>query len=166
MTPTPSSTIHNAQDPSRYRPCVGMIMLNSNKQVFVGRRIDNPEEAWQMPQGGIDAGEEPRDAVLRELVEEVGTDKVEILTESKDWYFYDLPPEMQKTLWNGQFLGQRQKWFVMNFTGNDSDINILTDIPEFSEWRWVPSHILPEIIVPFKQNLYQQLVADFASFLK
>lgn len=144
-----------------YRPCVGIMLLNQRSQVFVAKRIDMPSEAWQMPQGGIDAGESPTTAARRELREEIGTDKAEILAESRDWYDYDLPAELIGKLWGGRFRGQRQKWFVMRFTGSDGDINIATEHPEFLDWKWAELEQLPDLIVPFKRHLYEALVKEF-----
>lgn len=145
-----------------YRPCVGIMLFNPVGQVFVARRIDMVSEAWQMPQGGIDEGEDPRVAALRELEEEIGTAKAEILAETPDWLNYDLPDELVGKLWGGRFRGQRQKWFAMRFTGRDSDIDIETDEPEFLEWKWVAPQALPDLIVPFKRELYAELVRRFA----
>lgn len=144
-----------------YRPGIGIMLLNAEGNVFVARRIDMISEAWQMPQGGIDAGEEPLPAAWRELKEETGTDKAVLLKESRDWYTYDLPADIIPKVWGGKYCGQKQKWFAMRFTGNDSDINIQTEHPEFSEWRWVPMPRLPDMIVPFKRTLYQSLVEEF-----
>jgi putative (di)nucleoside polyphosphate hydrolase len=145
-----------------YRQGVGLMMFNRAGLVFVARRIDMPSEAWQMPQGGIDPGEAPRHAAMRELKEEVGTDKAEIIAESRDWYAYDLPPDLQGWLWGGRYRGQRQKWFALRFTGEDGEINIATEHREFLAWKWTPVSTLPELIVPFKHNLYVALVAEFA----
>ena len=144
-----------------FRPCVGIMLLNRAGQVFIARRIDEIVEAWQMPQGGIDAGEEPRTAALRELGEEVGTTKATIIAESRDWLSYDLPDALVPIIWKGQYRGQKQKWFVMRFEGEDADINIATAHPEFSEWKWAPMETLPDVIVPFKRALYAALVAEF-----
>jgi putative (di)nucleoside polyphosphate hydrolase len=137
------------------------MLLNRAGQVFIARRIDEIVEAWQMPQGGIDAGEEPRTAALRELGEEVGTTKATIIAESRDWLSYDLPDALVPIIWKGQYRGQKQKWFVMRFEGEDADINIATAHPEFSEWKWAPMETLPDVIVPFKRALYAALVAEF-----
>jgi putative (di)nucleoside polyphosphate hydrolase len=144
-----------------YRPCVGIMLLNPRGQAFIARRIDMPSEAWQMPQGGIDEGETPQVAALRELREEIGTDKAEILAESRQWMTYELPAELIGKLWGGRYCGQRQKWFAMRFTGSDADINIATDVPEFLDWKWAELERLPSLIVPFKRKLYEQLVAEF-----
>ncbi len=144
-----------------YRPCVGIMLLNAQGEVFVAKRIDSMAEAWQMPQGGIDDGEEVEAAALRELEEEIGTNKVTIVTQSHDWLHYDLPADLVPKLWGGKYRGQTQKWFVMRFLGKDSDINIATVHPEFSEWKWVDRETLPDLIVPFKRDLYAQLVEEF-----
>lgn len=147
-----------------YRRGVGIMLLNDAGKVFVAKRIDMTSEAWQMPQGGIDDGEEPRTAALRELKEEIGTDKAEIIAESQDWLRYDLPDALVPKIWKGRYRGQKQYWYVMRFTGNDRDIDIATDHPEFSEWRWAEMHTLPDIIVPFKKDLYAELVRRFGQF--
>ena len=147
--------------PTAYRPCVGIMLVNPENKVFVARRIDMTSDAWQMPQGGIDPGEEPRDAALRELREETGTDKAVIIGESGVWMNYDLPVEMIGQLWKGRYRGQTQKWFLMRFTGVDSDINIATETPEFTEWKWIEPAQLPDVIVPFKRNIYRQVLAEF-----
>jgi putative (di)nucleoside polyphosphate hydrolase len=145
-----------------YRPAVGIMLLNRRGEVFVGRRIDMPTlAAWQMPQGGIDPGETPRQAALRELKEEIGTDKAEILGESHGWLKYDLPVELAGGIWGGQYRGQRQKWFAMRFTGDDRDIDLATEHPEFDLWQWVAPTRLPELIVPFKRQLYIDILVEF-----
>ena len=145
-----------------YRPCVGMMLLNLEGLVFAAKRIDTIAEAWQMPQGGIDAGEDAREAALRELEEEIGTNKAEIIAESREWLSYDLPDHLVPKLWGGKYRGQTQKWFALRFTGSDSDINIATKHPEFSEWKWVPRDTLPDLIVPFKRELYIRVVEEFS----
>jgi putative (di)nucleoside polyphosphate hydrolase len=138
-----------------------MMLVNKDNKVFVGKRIDNTAEAWQMPQGGVDDGENFEVAALRELYEEAGTRKVEIVAESKDWHYYDLPVDLVPKLWKGKYRGQKQKWFVLRFLGEDTDINIKTDHPEFSQWKWVDIDLLPEVIVPFKKDVYKAVVAEF-----
>lgn len=145
-----------------YRSAVGVMLLNCTGEVFVARRIDFPMlPAWQMPQGGIDPGETPMQAALRELKEEIGTDKAEILGESSRWLKYDLPAELAGGVWGGRYRGQRQKWFAMRFTGNDTDIDLATDHPEFDAWKWIQPEQLPEMIVPFKRQLYIDILAEF-----
>jgi putative (di)nucleoside polyphosphate hydrolase len=154
----------NDRPPPGYRQAVGVMLLNPDRQVFVGRRLDSPD-AWQMPQGGIDDGETPRHAALRELEEEVGTAQAEILAESSRWLTYDLPPEIARRSWTGRYRGQVQKWFAMRFTGHDDDINVATRHPEFDAWRWVPAGDLTRLIVPFKRQLYLDVIAEFGELL-
>ncbi len=149
-----------------YRDGVGIMLCNAQRKVFVAKRIDMVAEAWQMPQGGMDDGEDPRTAALRELLEETGTGKAEIIAESADWYYYNLPTDLIPKVWGGKFRGQRQKWFVMKFLGQDADINIATEHPEFSHWKWADSNDLPNLIVPFKRDLYVALVKEFAPVLR
>lgn len=146
-----------------YRRGVGVMLLNERNEVLVGRRIDTPGEAWQMPQGGIDPGEDPAAAAMRELREEIGTDKAEILAESDGWLRYDLPDQLAARTWGGRWRGQMQKWFVMRFKGTDADIDVATEHPEFSAWRWVPAAELPAIAVAFKRQLYLDLLARVAA---
>jgi putative (di)nucleoside polyphosphate hydrolase len=146
-----------------YRLAVGVMLLNRAGNVFVGRRIDMPAglAAWQMPQGGIDPGETPRQAAIRELKEEIGTDNAEILGESRAWLHYELPPEIAGGMWGGRYRGQRQKWFAMRFTGEDTDIDpAATEHPEFDAWEWVLPELLPDLIVPFKRLLYLDVLAE------
>lgn len=138
------------------------MLLNAENQVFVAKRIDMTSEAWQMPQGGIDEGEDPRDTALRELEEEIGTRKASILAESDGWLRYDLPTHLIPKIWGGKYRGQEQKWFLMRFEGTHADINIETEHPEFSEWKWVEKHTLPDVIVPFKRALYEQILLEFS----
>jgi putative (di)nucleoside polyphosphate hydrolase len=146
----------------RYRPAVGIMLLNRHGEVFVGHRIDMPAmPAWQMPQGGVDPGETPRQAAMRELEEEIGTAKADILAESRVWLTYDLPVELAGGIWGGRYRGQRQKWFVMRFTGSDGDINLATEHPEFDAWQWVAPDRLPDLIVSFKRRLYIDILAEF-----
>lgn len=144
-----------------YRLGVGVMLLNKEGLVFVAKRIDMVSEAWQMPQGGIDQGEEPLACARRELKEEIGTDKAVLLKESPKWFTYDLPKELIPKIWGGKYRGQKQKWFAMRFTGENTDINLQTEAPEFSAWQWIPLQQLPDIIVPFKRELYQQLIEEF-----
>ncbi|MBF0305288.1 MAG: RNA pyrophosphohydrolase [Alphaproteobacteria bacterium] len=144
-----------------YRQGVGIALFDRRGLVFAARRIDTPGDAWQMPQGGIDEGETPAQAALRELEEEIGTAKAEIIAESRDWLSYDLPPDIAGKVWKGRFRGQRQKWFALRFTGRDRDIDIATRHPEFADWRWMPLDELPRLIVPFKRALYEQVAAEF-----
>jgi putative (di)nucleoside polyphosphate hydrolase len=148
-----------------YRPGVGVMLLDKTNRVFVGRRIDMRGENWQMPQGGIDKGETPIEAALRELKEEIGTDHAELLAESSRWLSYDVPPGMAGRLWGGRYRGQRQKWFAMRFSGRDGDIDVGTPHPEFDAWKWVAAAELPELIVAFKRQLYLDILAEFASLL-
>ena len=151
-----------------YRPGVGIMLLSGDGNVFVGRRIDMPAglAAWQMPQGGIDIGETPREAALRELREEIGTDRAEILGETAGWLHYDLPPEIAGRSWLGRYRGQRQKWFAMRFTGTDQDIDLTgTGEPEFDAWEWVAPERLPELIVPFKRRLYLDVLEELRPYL-
>jgi putative (di)nucleoside polyphosphate hydrolase len=152
-------------DDSLYRPNVGIMLVNPEGKVFVGKRIDTVGEHWQMPQGGIDEGEAPREAALRELREEVGTDRAEILAESKGWLRYDVPTAVAGKLWRGRWKGQRQKWFLMRFTGRDDDIDLEAHHPEFVAWRWVEPEHLPELIVPFKRQTYRDVLAEFRAEL-
>lgn len=144
-----------------YRPCVGVTLFNREGLVFVARRIDTKVEAWQMPQGGIDEGEDPQETAFRELAEEIGTANAVIIGESKEWLKYDLPPELIGKVWKGRYRGQTQKWFAMRFLGNDSDINLETAHPEFNAWRWERLERLPDLIVPFKRKLYEDIVREF-----
>ena len=149
-----------------YRPCVGIMLLNDAKQVFVAQRLSHANQSWQMPQGGIDEGEGPRQAALRELKEEIGTNDAEILAESERWLSYDLPGSLAPKLWNGRYRGQTQRWFALRFLGRDSDIDLETEHPEFSAWRWAPAEQLPALIVPFKREVYRQVLEEFAPLLR
>ena len=152
-----------------YRACAGIMLANKDGQVFVGQRIDKAPEgdAWQMPQGGIDKGETPRDAALRELTEETGIspDLVDIIAESAGEHYYDLPPELMGVIWGGKYRGQRQQWFLMRFKGQDSDVHIATEHAEFSKWQWVAPDQLAQLIVPFKRRLYEAVVAEFQDLI-
>ncbi len=143
-----------------YRPCVGIILLNRDGYVFAGQRIDNRAEAWQMPQGGIDEGETPLQAALREMLEETGTNRATFISEHPDWLNYDIPEDLANRLWDGRYRGQTQKWLAFHFIGDDSDINIATDEPEFCEWKWVAPEELPKMAVPFKRPVYETALAQ------
>ena len=144
-----------------YRPCVGVMLFNAEGLVFVGRRIDQTVEGWQMPQGGIDGDETPREAALRELEEEIGTAKAQYLREMDEWLAYDLPQHLLGVALHGRYRGQRQKWIAMRFTGTDADINIATAEPEFGQWKWLAVEALPRLIVPFKRDTYAKVIAAF-----
>lgn len=145
-----------------YRPCVGVMVANRHGHLWCGKRIDNPGPAWQMPQGGIDPGEDPQDAAFRELEEEtsIPRDAVTVIGATKGWIPYDLPVELVPKLWKGRYRGQEQKWFLFRFDGPDDLINIETDEPEFSEWAWKPFDTLRAVIVPFKAAVYDQVWAE------
>jgi putative (di)nucleoside polyphosphate hydrolase len=156
-----------SDDDSLYRSGVGVMLLNGEGKVFVAARIDNPLDAWQMPQGGIDAGEEPWAAALREVEEETGItpDLIEQISECPERLRYDLPEEWRPRLWGGKWKGQAQHWYLARFLGQDSDVDLETEHPEFREWKWVEPAQLPELIVPFKRDLYRRLLSEFADFL-
>lgn len=162
-------TMLHDQDPE-YRPNVGLMILNKNKEIFIAKRLDFKNAApdalvWQMPQGGIDYGENPYQAALREMREEIGTDKVTLLAESHEWIRYDLPPHLAHKLWGGRYLGQKQKWYLFRFEGDDRDINLKTSHPEFCEWVWArPAQVLA-CSVEFKREVYQHLIREFQSYL-
>ena len=157
-----------------FRPCVGIMAVNSAGLVWVGRRADMRGDAegrgqwWQMPQGGIDEGEEPEDAARRELREETGIRSVEVIGRTRDWLTYNLPPELIGVAWGGRFRGQRQLWFAMRFTGDDSEIDIAPagEKPEFEAWQWMPIDRLVGAIVPFKQEVYGRVIAELAPLVR
>jgi putative (di)nucleoside polyphosphate hydrolase len=150
-----------------YRRGVGVALFNREGLVFVARRVDTEPEAWQMPQGGIAAGERPRDAARRELAEETGIVDAEFAAETRGWLAYDLPPALRARVWRGRFRGQRQKWFAMRFAGRDRDIDLAASAhPEFSAWRWVALAETPRLIVPFKRAIYERVAAEFASLAR
>ncbi|HMM15232.1 MAG TPA: RNA pyrophosphohydrolase [Parvibaculum sp.] len=165
MAKTDSKTMTVDPETLPYRPCVGIMLINRHGLVWAGNRIQSVDTGspltWQMPQGGIDEGEDPREAAFRELREETGTDKAEIIGEVADWLIYDLPPHLVGHALKGKYRGQKQKWFAMRFTGIDGDIDIAADEhQEFSEWAWVPVSELVELIVPFKRGVYEQIVRE------
>lgn len=147
-----------------YRPCVGIMLVNPQGLALVAQRLDTPE-AWQMPQGGIDPGETPRAAALREMKEEIGTCQAEIVAETPEWLLYDLPPHLCGKVWGGRFRGQKQKWVLARFIGRDADIHLNTAHPEFSTWRWCEPTALPDLVVPFKRPVYTAVVEAFVPLL-
>ena len=152
-----------------YRPCVGVMLINAEGLIWAGQRIDAPAgvAAWQMPQGGIDEGEKPRDAAFRELWEETGItkDMVTLIDKTEDWITYDLPPELLGKVWKGKYRGQKQKWFLMRFDGPEDAIRIDSDHPEFSRWKWIDAAEMIAAIVPFKRAVYERVVAAFRPHL-
>ncbi|MCV2867528.1 RNA pyrophosphohydrolase [Defluviimonas sp. WL0002] len=150
-----------------YRPCVGVMLINDAGRIFAGQRFDSPIAAWQMPQGGIDAGEKPRNAALRELGEETGIapELVEFVAKSADWLTYELPSELLGKVWGGKYRGQKQRWFLFRYLGRDDQIDIATEHPEFSEWRWVTAEEMIAAIVPFKRAVYERVVSEFRDWL-
>ncbi len=150
-----------------YRPCVGVVLMNRAGLVFAGQRIDSPGEAWQMPQGGLDEGEDPQSGALRELEEETGIapSLVERIADHPQQLRYDIPQAIAAKLWGGKWRGQRQDWYLCRFLGVTSDVDIATKHPEFNEWKWVEPAALPDLIVPFKRELYRRLLAEFADYL-
>ena len=163
------------RDAGNYRPCVGIMLLNADNLVFIGQRrskrsMESDENAylWQMPQGGIDPGETPYQAAIRELAEETNVTSVSLLAEAEDWYSYDLPVDASRKAWRGRYQGQRQKWFALRFTGREDEINVTAPNggfkPEFETWRWTRMQDLPSLIIPFKRPVYEQVVKTFARF--
>ncbi|NEK21808.1 RNA pyrophosphohydrolase [Sulfitobacter sp. JBTF-M27] len=146
-----------------YRPCAGVMLMNASGHVFVGQRKDRYTEAWQMPQGGIDEGEAPQDAALRELEEETGVsrDLVTVIAETEDWVPYELPHDLVPQLWKGKFRGQEQKWFLMRYHGTDDQVDIFTEHQEFSSWKWMPVSEVLDSIVPFKRGVYEAVLSAF-----
>lgn len=148
-----------------YRACVGIALFNKDNQVFVAERLDTPG-AWQMPQGGIDKGEDPKEAALRELEEEIGTNAAQIIGKSDGWLRYDLPDNLVRKVWRGKYRGQKQLWYAMRFTGKNSDIDIHTKHPEFGRWKWADFETIPKLIVPFKRKIYTKIVKQFRPLLE
>ncbi len=150
-----------------YRSGIGIMLINSDKEIFVGKRIDNHSDAWQMPQGGLDAGESEDEAMVRELKEETGISEknIKILHKSQGHFYYNLPYKLQKKFWGGKYLGQRQRWYLAEFIGDENDVNIKTEDPEFSDWKWIEREKIVNAIVPFKRRLYEEIIKEFESFL-
>ena len=150
----------------RYRRGGGMMIINKKKEIFLGQRFDKDKSAWQMPQGGIDRGEKELTAFKREMLEETGIGKdYKIIIKSKKYFYYNLPKYLQKRLWQGKFVGQKQKWFLIDYFGEDKDINIKTKKPEFQKWNWTSKESMLKLIVPFKRKLYKEIVDEFKDFL-
>lgn len=151
---------------NEYRTCVGIMLFNEQRYIFTGKRYDS-DEYWQMPQGGVDDNEELQKAALRELLEEIGTNKVEIIAETKEWIYYELPKKWIPEHWNGKYFGQKQKWFLAKFLGNDQDINInYTDHPEFKEWCWQNTESLVINAISFKKEVYKIVIEEFSPIIK
>jgi len=152
---------------NKYRRCVGMMILDSQNQILVGRRLDHPSGFWQMPQGGIDNNEIPEEAVWREMMEEIGTNNAELLYTSANWLNYEIPKATLNTLpWGKKYIGQTQKWFIFRFTGKEKEINVKTENPEFSEWKWTHHEYLLYNVVPFKKKIYKKILEEFKYILK
>ena len=143
---------------------VGVIVLNDENKVFVGKRKDNPVDKWQMPQGGVDKNEDYIDAMKRELNEETSIKNIKVLKEFNEWLEYELPKNLLGIIWKGKFRGQKQKWFIARFNGNDNEININTKYPEFIEWKWIEMHKLPDVIVDFKKDIYKKILIELKKF--
>jgi len=154
------------QDTRPFRPCVGILLLNRQGQVFVGARNDIDGDHWQMPQGGIDDGETPEEAAFREMKEEIGTAKAEIIAEHAEWIHYRLPPELAQTAWKGRYQGQKQRWFALRFLGSDEDIDIETAHPEFRAWRWAEFDDLPTMTIDFKRDAYEEICQAFRTVVE
>ncbi len=144
-----------------YRKGVGVFLLNKNKHVWVGKRLDVKNNFWQMPQGGIDSGENAKEAMMRELLEEIGTNNIKIIGTSKEWLSYNIPKELVKKIWKGRYLGQSQKWFACRFVGKENEINLNTRNPEFTDWKWIKPQLLMKSVIPFKRELYKKILEIF-----
>ncbi|WP_209425797.1 RNA pyrophosphohydrolase [Pararhodobacter sp. SW119] len=151
-----------------YRPCVGIMLINAQGEIFAGQRIDASAPAWQMPQGGIDPDEDPRQAALRELQEETGVEPalVEVLDQTPDWLRYDIPADLVPRIWGGHYRGQKQRWYLMRFLGRDDQIDLDGKHAEFSTWRWIDADTMLAAIVPFKRQIYAQVIAAFRPYLR
>lgn len=160
----PVETVQTAA-PEPLRQGVGIMLLNRDRNVFVGQRCDVLHEAWQMPQGGIELGETPRAAAFREMREELGTANADLIVSTRNWLSYELPPELLERIPAPRWRGQTQQWFLMRFRGADDDIDVATEHPEFSAWKWVPPGHLLDLIVPFKRELYRRLLTEFAPYM-
>lgn len=158
--------LENLKNDYLYRTGVGIMIINKNKKIFVGKRIDNNSDSWQMPQGGIDVGEDEDKAMVRELKEETGIEQIKLINRSSGYFYYNLPYRLQKKFWGGKYLGQKQRWYLVEFLGNDDEININSDNAEFSDWKWVDCKELIKVIVPFKKQLYVDVVEEFRGFLQ
>ncbi len=161
-------TDQSIKNPECYRPCVGMVIINDEHKIFIARRKDLDADAlyaWQMPQGGIDDGETPQQAVMREMIEEIGTNAVALMSESLDWVYYDFPDWLKNKTKRDYYVGQRQKWFLFKFVGNETDINLKTKHREFSQWQWAEKEEVMREIVPFKLRAYEKVFQEFAQLL-
>ena len=144
---------------------VGIVVLNNDNKVFVGKRKDNPIDKWQMPQGGVEKNEDYLIAMKSELLEETSIKSIKVLKELEEWLEYDLPKNLLGIIWKGKFRGQRQKWYIVRFIGNDSEININTKYPEFIEWKWIEMDKLPSLIVEFKKDVYKKILENLKKFI-
>ena len=144
---------------------VGIVLLNDNNEVFVGKRIDNPKNFWQMPQGGVDKNENFLDAAKRELKEETSIKNVRLIKEIEGWLTYELPKDLLGKIWKGKYRGQKQKWFIMKFLGSNNEININTKEPEFLDWKWIKPSKLPEVVINFKINIYKKITKKLSAFI-